>query len=285
MNRKDKYQLQFGDELSLVETEELVQDLDLDTVDIGYTGGVTGCVVDETNTVVAGATVKIFDNNFKPIKHTMTDENGQYNLSSLEPGTYTCHAIKDGYSLSQKITVSINDTFVTLNDIIITKNLVISNGILYGIVYNKYNVPLGDVEVVLSKIVDGEEEVVSRTLSARDGEYVIYDLDAGIYQLYASSEDYYLDDKIDVVITLNANTKEYLYLTKSNNAKEGTINGIIRDKKTLTPLSNACVCLYTIDEESEESLVSMTFTNRDGKYFFGYVPEGRYIVKSKVSQE
>lgn len=285
MNRRDKYQLQFGEELSLLDTQELVQDLDLDTVDIGYTGGITGTVVDETNTPVPGATVKVFDNNFTPIKHTMTDESGQYNISGLQPGTYTVHSIKDGYSLSQKITVSINDTFVTLSDILITRNAVISNGILYGIVYNKYNVPLGDVEVVLSKYLDGEEQVVSRTLSARDGEYVIYDLDAGTYQLYASSEDYYLDDKIDVVITLNANTKEYLYLTKSNNAKEGTINGIIRDKKTLTPLSNACVCLYTIDEENEENLVSMTFTNRDGKYFFGYVPEGRYIVKSKVSQE
>ncbi len=283
MSQKDIYKLQFGEEVSIIDTQELVQDLTLDTVEIGYTGGVSGIVVNGDGTPVNEATVKVFDNNFTPIKHTMTDGEGKYNISGLEAGTYVVHAIKDGYSLSKKITVAVNDTLVEIDELTITMNAVISRGILYGIVYSKMNVPLSAVEITLSQIVDEEEVIISQAVSATDGEYMIYDIEPGRYQLYAVSEDYFLDEKVEVVISASTNTKEYLYLSRRNTAKQGTINGYIRDRITLAPLANACVGLYDISVEGEENLVSITFTDREGKYFFGHVTQGKYIVKSKVS--
>ena len=47
----------------------------------------------------------------------------------------------------------------------------------------------------------------------------------------------------------------------------------------------AFVGLYSVDEEENtESLLSVTTTNREGKYFFGYVPDEIYVIKAKSTR-
>lgn len=284
MNENDKFLLNYSNGIEIDKTEEVVQNLALTKIEEEVNGGITGRVVNNTGTAISGATVKVFDLNYNPIKHTMTNETGTYNITSLQPGTYLVYAIKDGYSISEKVTTTITDESVTLSNIVLTENVVYTKGTVYGITYDKNKTTLSKIKLTLSTLND-PSTVISEAYSTTDGEYVFYNLTAGTYRLEASSDDYILTNPFNVTVADGVNSNETLYLDKLSTAKEGTINGIITDSETSVPIEGAFVGLYKVDEEeNKESLLSVTTTNREGKYFFGYVPDGKYVVKAKSTQ-
>src|SRR5574344_844684 len=156
----------------------------------------------------------------------MTNETGTYNISSLHPGTYLVYAVKDGYSISEKITTTITDESVTISNIVLTENTVYTKGTVYGVTYDKNKATLSKIKLTLSTLND-PSTVISETYSATDGEYVFYNLTAGTYRLEASNDDYILTVPFNVTISDGVNTSETLYLDKLSTAKEGTINGVI----------------------------------------------------------
>lgn len=60
------------------------------------------------------------------------------------------------------------------------------------------------------------------------------------------------------------------------------VSGIIRDNLG-NVVSDALVALYKI-ENNKEILVATTYTNSIGKYMFGNVIDGNYLVKSKLGR-
>lgn len=280
MNYQDDYLLNFTDEITVKSLEEKVSNISLTKLDSTVSGGITGVVINSSAVPVEDATVKIFDLNYNPIKHTMTNVDGVYSITGIASGEYIVYSIKAGFGLSTKRQITIDDTVSTLSDITIVKNTAIRKGTLYGITYDKNKEALSKILVTLSTNSE-DPVVVSETYSTTDGEYVFYNIDAGEYIVNAISDDYILTDSFEVTIEEGVNNKEKLYLDKLSSAKEGTINGIVTDESTSIPLENCFVGLYEIDEFGEETLTSVTLTNRDGKYFFGYVPEGNYIIKAK----
>lgn len=95
-------------------------------------------------------------------------------------------------------------------------------------------------------------------------------------------QNYCFENKIEKNIYDNELVHEYVFNNELYSAKEGTINGIVKDKVTDVPIEGAFVGLYLIDDENkEETLIKITTTNREGQYFFGYVPSGKYVVKAK----
>lgn len=280
MNKQDNYLLNYSDDVVLNNLEEVVVDLSLESVDIVSTGGCTGVIVNSTGVEVEGATVKIFDLNFNPIKHTMTNSAGVYSITGISSGEYIVYAVKKGYEMSTKRQITITDEILTLTDIAITANSSISLGTLYGMVYDSNKKSLSKVLVTLTTV--GEvTEIIAQTYSASDGEYVFYNIEDGIYEVNALNDDYILTTSFEVQIEAGINSKENIYMDKLSSSKEGTINGIIIDSTTSVPLASCFVGLYELDDLGEETLISVTTTNRDGKYFFGYVAEGKYVVKAK----
>ena len=57
-----------------------------------------------------------------------------------------------------------------------------------------------------------------------------------------------------------------------------TVSGIIKDNDG-NIIANALVALYKIDND-KEILIATTYTNNLGKYMFGNVIDGNYLVKS-----
>ena len=278
---EDKFLLNYSNAIQVDNTEEIVQNLKLTKLEEEVEGAITGRVVNNTGAAISGATVKVFDLNYNPIKHTMTNETGTYNITSLQPGSYLVYAVKDGYSISEKITTTVSDESVTLSNIVLAENSVYTKGTVYGITYDKNKTALSKIKLTLSTLND-PSTIVSETYSATDGEYVFYNLTAGTYRLEASTDDYILTVPFNVTVTDGVNNEEIIYLDKLSTAKEGTINGIITDSETSVPIEGAFVGLYIINEEdNKESLLSVTTTNREGKYFFGYVPDGKYVIKAK----
>lgn len=285
MNYEDDYLLNYSDNILINDLEEKVENISLTKTALNETGGITGTVIDNIGNPVNEATVKVFDLAFNPIKHTMTNQEGKYSISNLNPGDYIVYAVKDGYTMSTKIQINITNNVIELENIVIAPNQTYTKGSIYGIVYDKFTkLSLKNVKVTLKSILE-PSTVIAETYSAIDGEYVLYNIDAGIYQLSAISDDYVLTAPFNVTVIDNTNLREILYLDKLSAAKHGTISGVVKDEATDVPIEGAFVGLYTVDLlTKEEKLVKITTTDREGKYFFGYVEAGNYIVKAKLTK-
>ncbi|MFI3329253.1 MAG: carboxypeptidase regulatory-like domain-containing protein [bacterium] len=279
--QSDNYLLKYSDSFKVGSQEELVANLNLDQVVVDNTGGVKGEVLDNTGTPVANATVKLFDLNFNPIKHTVTDDDGNYIITNVPQGDYLVYAVKDDYSLSLKQPVNISNGIETLPSIIITPYSTVAMGTVYGHTYDLNNNPLGGVKVNLYR--ESDDTLLFSTISADDGEYVIYGITQDTYTLQASNEDYVLQTPYTLNIAGKVPLNQDVYLKKINDFKEGTINGVITDTTTKAKIAGAFVGLYSI-VEGNEVLIAGTITDFEGRYFFGYVPEGEYIVKAKSCQ-
>lgn len=77
-----------------------------------------------------------------------------------------------------------------------------------------------------------------------------------------------------------------LAMTVDGRTYNGTVSGIIRDTAG-APVANCFVGLYAVAEiggVQTETLIASTRTNDEGKYLFGGVLAGTYMIKAKLEQ-
>ena len=123
---------------------------------------------------------------------------------------------------------------------------------------------------------------MEESFSTTDGEYVFYNLTAGLYRISTSNDDYILSTDYNISINDKVNLREILYLDKLSQTKEGIINGRILDKFTNAPIQGAFVGLYELNDNNEETLIKVTTTNYEGKYFFGTVLSRNMLIRLKL---
>ena len=206
--------------------------------------------------------------------HTITDINGQYTISDLPMGIYTIAAVKDGNYLSQDLPLTISSTLPVTIDLVLTNNESITKNIVYGIVVD-------NVTVSLYQIVDGEKVLVSTTTSIADGEFILDQIADGTYSLSFSKAGYQTVEVNNVILTGSTKFDTSTTLTSTIGTINSTVSGYIKNELGIA-VANAYVGLYQI-VAGKETLVAVTYTNADGKYMFGNVVEGQYVVKSKLS--
>ena len=158
----------------------------------------------------------------------------------------------------------------------------INKNIIYGkIIDNSTKLSLGGVNVLLYKYVDGTATLINSSTSISDGEYILDNIEDGDYQVSFVKNGY---QSININVSLANGIK--LLAAESMVSIIGNINntvsGIIRDNLG-NVVSNALVALYKI-ENNKEILVATTYTNSIGKYMFGNVIDGNYLVKSKLGR-
>lgn len=281
----DTLKLNVSSTFTLADNNEANINLNLTPPTVTTEGTVTGTVYDTTlltGTVVPGATVKVFTTDGTPYAHTITDMDGRYTISDLPMGIYTIAAVKDGNYLSKEIPLTISSTLPVTINLILTNNESITKNIVYGIVDdNLTNSPIDNVTVSLYKIVDGEKILVSTTTSIADGEFTIDKIEAGTYSLSFSKTGYQTVEVNNVVLTGSTKFDASTTLTSTIGTINSTVSGMIKNELGIA-VANAYVGLYKI-EDGKETLVAVTYTNIDGKYMFGNVVEGNYVVKSKLS--
>lgn len=282
----DKYLLKASSTITVSEDEKEVS-LEL-TENILQSGGtVTGTVYDTTILVgpkIAGATVKIFDTDGHPLMHTETGPNGQYTFSNVPAGSYLISAIKDGFIMAIDLPIIVTTIVPVVQSIVLLRDLNNNQGVVYGTVKDsETSLALKDVEVLISKETEGTFNKIAATRTIDDGEYVIEDLDPDTYTILFSKNGFFSSEPITVTVIAGTNTLESIQLAPNPDANTGTINGII--KNTLgVPITNAFVGLYSVVEGVPETLIATTYTNLSGKYIFGGVVDGEYIVKAKLSE-
>ncbi len=275
--------LNVSNEFILNNNEENI-DLSLNQETSSNNGSVTGTVYDTvvgTGTPVSGATVKVFTSDGIPYAHTITSIDGKYTIDNLPIGMYLVAAAKEGYTLSLDVPLTVSNTIPTNIDLAITPNVDITKNIIYGRIRdNATKLYLGDVEISLFREINGERVLISSAKSISDGEYILDNIDDGNYIVTYVKTGY---QSIEMNITLSngikflANESMTSIIGQINN----TVSGIIKDTAG-NIIANALVALYKIDN-GNEVLVATTYTNALGKFMFGNVIDGNYLVKSKYS--
>lgn len=279
----DKYALSTTEELG-VDRNELNTDLALAPYEEVLRGIVAGIVYDTNNMVGARvdiATVKIFDLNGHPLFHTETNTAGEYSFSNIPFGQYRISAAKEGYYLANEVNITI-DSVLPLNQNIILE--LVSNellNVLYGKVLDTVGNPISDVRVSLFNSICISDTATATTHTNEEGDYVLDDVPNGTYYLVFDLAGYTILTIQGIVLTGGLRILNNVTLETAVTSNFGTISGLITNEEG-TPIANAYVGLYkTINSVLE--LVQVTYTNDDGRYMFGEVIAGNYVVKAKES--
>jgi protocatechuate 3,4-dioxygenase beta subunit len=221
------------------------------------TGSVTGAVADMNGNPLGGVMVSFQENGQAPITAT-TDQNGNYSIAALDPGTYTAYFSLGGFNalVSGGVTV-IGGQATTLSE-----DLSVSAGEVSGNVTDGNGNALSGVSVT---ITSGLQFSTSVTTDA-NGNYVCANLVPGsytaIYQLAA-----YNQASQTVTITSGGTLVE----NETLSLIVGTANGTVTDALG-HPLSGVSVAYLT----SSQSVAGTATTDANGNYSIPNLVPGTY---------
>lgn len=277
---QDLLQLQYSQNFPISGMQEADINLTLPPVPTA-TATVFGTVTDGTDPI-PDATVKLFDSLGAPYQHTVTDENGAYTLEGIPTGTYTVAGVKDGYLLSDGAGVVLSSGDTTQVNLVCTQDASLALGTIAGVVQTLVNLVQTPLSGAKISLLNAASEVVATTYSVDDGEFAFYDLADGAYTLIASAAGYITTAPMAVTILDGSIANVVLSMTVDSRTYNGTVSGIIRDQNG-NAIAGCFVGLFQV-AAGQELLIATTKTNTDGKYLFGGVTSGEYLVKAKMNQ-
>lgn len=277
---QDLLQLQYSQNFPISGMQEADINLTLPPVPTA-TATVFGTVTDGTDPI-PDATVKLFDSLGTPYQHTVTDENGAYTLEGIPAGTYTVAGVKDGYLLSDGAGVVLSSGDTTQVNLVCTQDASLALGTIAGVVQTLVNLVQTPLSGAKISLLNAASEVVATTYSVDDGEFAFYDLADGAYTLIASAAGYITTAPMAVTILDGSIANVVLSMTVDSRTYNGTVSGIIRDQNG-NAVAGCFVGLFQV-AAGQELLIATTKTNTDGKYLFGGVTSGEYLVKAKMNQ-
>lgn len=284
--KKSYLGLQYSDGFNLQGMQEADIDLHLSPSKESYST-VYGKVTDGEHPI-PDATVKLFDSKGLPFKHTMTDANGEYFMDGIPSGTYSIGTVTIGYRLSDTKGLTLSDNDSTEMNFVCTPDSSLNLGAIAGTLtvgdHEGKKEPLGNAKVTLSDI---NGNTVATTYTIDDGEFAFYDVADGKYTVITAAEGYLPSSPMTVTITDGSIANISMSMNVDNRTHNGTVSGIIRDNDGRA-VGGCFVGLYQVtknnDGTTKETLVSTTKTNVEGKYMFGNVIGGQYMVKAKMDK-
>lgn len=277
---QDLLQLQYSQNFPISGMQEADINLTLPPVPTA-TATVFGTVTDGADPI-PDATVKLFDSLGAPYQRTVTDENGAYTLEGIPAGTYTVAGVKDGYLLSDGAGVVLSSGDTTQVNLVCTQDASLALGTIAGVVQTLVNLVQTPLSGAKISLLNAASEVVATTYSVDDGEFAFYDLADGAYTLIASAAGYITTAPMAVTILDGSIANVVLSMTVDSRTYNGTVSGIIRDQNG-NAVAGCFVGLFQV-AAGQELLIATTKTNTDGKYLFGGVTSGEYLVKAKMNQ-
>jgi 5-hydroxyisourate hydrolase-like protein (transthyretin family) len=279
MSKIDQYSLKRSVQIPLTATEEQTANLQLTLSTVSNSGVLTGAVT-SVGLPLTGVTVKVFDTNNIPFAHTITGPQGQYTISAITAGSYRVTATKAGYLTPNVVSVSIiSNTPTTLNIVLLPDPDAILNT-LFGIVNQSAPlVPIEGAVVDIFSVVLGVRTLVSTTTTNSTGQYLAPYLADGDYIIVANKEGYFQTESATETLANAEISPLDLFLISDPATNTGTISGLITSQTTLLPIPLATVALYKI-VGTIETIIQLTKTNSGGRYLFGNVAEGEYVVKA-----
>lgn len=282
--KQDLLSLNYSTSFELKGMEEADINLSL-TPAVPPTASVYGTVTDGT-LPLPNATVKLFDSLGVPYQHTLTDASGAYTFSAVPAGTYSVGAVLPGYPMSSAVGVTLTEGGSAEVPLVCTADATLSLGTIAGVlsaVTLQGTKPLAGAKITL---LDLDGTVVASTYTADDGEFVFYDVADGAYKLMAAADGYLASAPTAVTILKGSIANVTMTMEVDARTYNGTVSGVIRNASGAA-VAGCFVGLYQVTrvgETSVETLIATTKTNAEGKYLFGGVIGGQYLVKAKLEQ-
>lgn len=282
--KQDLLSLNYSTSFELKGMEEADINLSL-TPAVPPTASVYGTVTDGT-LPLPNATVKLFDSLGVPYQHTLTDASGAYTFSAVPAGTYSVGAVLPGYPMSSAVGVTLTEGSSAEVPLVCTADATLLLGTIAGVlsaVTLQGTKPLAGAKITL---LDLAGTVVASTYTADDGEFVFYDVADGAYKLMAAADGYLASAPTAVTILKGSIANVTMTMEVDARTYNGTVSGVIRNASGAA-VAGCFVGLYQVTrvgETSVETLIATTKTNAEGKYLFGGVIGGQYLVKAKLER-
>lgn len=250
---------------------------------------------------IAGAIIRLFvggilidDKNDVTNLKQVTDENGYYEFSDLDPGTYLAVCSKEGYG-TEKARVSLDEGDELQHDFLLTP-LTQQSATLRGVITEDVGVltvwiPISGASIVLSP-VNTEKPSISTT-SGPGGDYMFEDVTPGDYTVSVNAEGY-VGEEASVHLSAGADVVKNFALEPVHDEESASLFGRVREMGEdgeLTALAGATIFavsrnvwydLHTTSTDFEFPPPLNTGYSRisgeDGSYEFDSLPPGTYWV-------
>jgi len=204
-------------------------------------------------------------------KKTATDINGYYILKELGTDIYLVEVSANGYVNASKGNVSVRESHITGNiDFILLKS-----GTISGAVFKEIDSsPISGSNV---KIISTDNGNFWHSISENDGSFTIPGIIPGSYIICAESVGF---------------AKSFVHNIKIEPGKEieninidlnsgGSVSGNIFEGDGVTPISNAMIFLYDINNPIN---FLKEISNALGEYSFNFIPVGEYLISCQIGE-
>lgn len=184
---------------------------------------------------------------------------------------------KDIYQLAQspKATIAGVGQEVRI-DLNLEPNPNLNSGTITGTVTNTDGQPISGAVV---KIMDNDYNPVAHVITGSDGSYIFPPFLPGTnYRIFASAAGYELATTDPFTLLMKQTIEKDIVAKKDLILTKSFIAGDIVDDHNL-PLGGAVVELYSIDEQGNELLAGLSFSNEFGQYVFREVEQGNYAIR------
>ncbi|MPQ43258.1 exo-alpha-sialidase, partial [Clostridium tarantellae] len=251
--------------------------------DINIGSSISGKVIDSNNNGVEGAIVKLMNENLQPLSNTMTDENGNYTITSIPySNAYTMMVISEGKELKQipVFTISLGENKII--NFTLQSDTNVNLGIISGTLLDINSKGISGAIILLYGVENGIENLIAITYTDTAGIFVFNELMTGNYKVKITALGYKYEE-LSVMVNVGEITTTLKVLYENPEAPDGIISGAITDSMNNT-VENADVMLYRINENNDLNPMAFTTANSKGLYTFINVPPGDYLIKSNQSE-
>lgn len=279
--KKDFYKLGQSEKMVLKGLgEEIRIDLNLLPNENLHGGIITGVVKNPDGTPNSGAIIKIMGNDYTPLAHTISGEDGSYTFPLFKAGTgYRIFASAMGFKLCTLEQFSLLEDQSVTKDFDLLVDASLTKSFIAGDIFDKQQKPVLGSNVNLYLVKDKVETLVASTFTNEYGQYVFRELEVGDYKIKITGLGY-LSATAAVTISKDASIAKIVSnLQVDELSSRGTISGIITDDKG-QPIMDADVVLYRVESDDSLTPIALTKTITGGVYLFVNTDQGNYRIKS-----
>ncbi len=228
-------------------------------------GSVSGIVVNtSTNVGIEGALVTAKDLNGNTLATETTDQSGNFVISNLPPGTLNITGSRTGFGSDSKAVI-IESGEVSLT----TLSLTVNPGTLQGMVVNqRTGNPIAGATV---KVTDFTSAVVATVLTESSGNYALFTLSPGQYQVTAAAPNFSTQ-----IASADLDPNEIVVDDFFLEPDPGRLSGVVSNGITGEAVVNALVEVRTLGPAGP--VIATAITDQSGNYVVNSLPPGVYTV-------
>ncbi|MBU7592485.1 carboxypeptidase regulatory-like domain-containing protein [Metabacillus halosaccharovorans] len=228
-------------------------------------GALMGNVQNPQGNPLSGASVSVLQNNVF-IQTALTDENGNYMITGLAPGTnYSVVISAEGFSTFTAATTIINGQTTTLN-----ATLTENPGNLIGIVNDSNNNPVAGANISV-QLSTGSGIIIATTVTESNGNYFVQGLAPGNYSVVATAPNLQSSTFGTTITSSVTSTLNFTLLPDP-----GSISGQITNAQTGVPINSANVQVRILDGSG--AIVAIVLSDSNGQYVVNQLAPGIYTI-------